>query len=728
MKNIIAFKKGLFIPDLNDKGILDSLQIVASIQAELMNLGYILSKDAFNILKDSSNKFCISYYNEIIPFLNKTLGNSKNYQPFYKNFPTQVMEMSDIELYLNAIIHYWSCGTWKPTYELKERGYAFENVEFKEIKLGTEKDFTNIFTKLVSINQSLTEDDKEIVEWFIKNYNVNKILPEVINFKETLCLLASNNVDVPIKTTTDVLRIATYMSGGDISLPHIPKVTINEVRNNRKEYFFNNLKESQIKERESFKFKKFNRKERKYLLGLLEKSNLDTSEMQIYLGRWLRLGEILHPGEYKNKFFITYITFDKLRNQGKVIDVKGQIESYKYEKIRTFNSQVNQAFNKNFYNGVNLLATRPGEFARKLDWIIRNCRSKIEININDVNFVLNKFLKISNKISNKVLFELYKHFENRTKENYVRSIMIKGKKSKMKILDPLPPLNIKIVDNIKNIIKECLINKFKKYELLGNVYIDENLKNIPLPFSMRSINTSIKTYIRGTRIPYNKDAKVIRPFIHWFDEKGNEDLDLSVGFYDKNLNGITHISYTNLKDNNLNSCHSGDVRMRQGACAEYVDIDINKCKENNVRYAIVQVHNFQDRPMHTMKDCVFGLMEREFPESNKIFVPKTITNCMTISNESSTVNICIIDLENNCYIWADIECQNSGLSNFESTKDKTLDVLKSLTQDISFSVYDLLKLHAEARGYLVFSKEEADIIFNFEDFYTDYAKIGTYMN
>ena len=695
-KNIIAFKKGFVVKQEKTA----SYQEQMSIQAELMQFGFILNKEALESVS-------VSWFEEVLPFIKKSLGASKNYTPFYKNFPTQVMEMSDCELYMNAICHYFSLGTWEPEYKLIERGFKFENVKFKTIKLGTEQTFENIFTTLVSINQSLTEDDKSIVEWFVENSLNNKVklvMPESVPFKETLCMLASYGLDVPVKTTTDVLRIATYMSGGDISLPSLPKVTIKEVKQNRKSWYFQNIKDFQVEAREKFKFKKFKRAERKYILGLLEKSNLDLGEMKLKLGRWLRIGEILHPGEYKSKFPQSFNAFKTLREDA--------------GSARTYHSLVDEAFQKDYKQGIKMLSKRPGEFARKLDWMLRT---------HDSEFVLNTFKELSDKVSTKVLWELYNHFLKRNSSS-PRTIMIKGKSSKMTQLETLSPMSNILINKIHNTILEGVKKHFSKLDGFGNVWIDENLKKVPLPFAMRSVNSSVQTYIRGTRIPFNKDAKVVRPYIHWFDEDGQEDLDLSAGFYDKNLKAVEHISYTNLRSHKLNSCHSGDVRYRQGACAEYVDVDVQKCLNAGVRYVIVQVHNFQQRPMHTMKDCVFGLMEREHPESNNVFVPKTISNAMKLANESSTVNICIIDLKEREYIWADLECQSRGLANIESTGDYSEMVLHSLISSTDkLSVYDLLTLHAEARGKVVSDKEKADTKFEYEDMVTSYEKIATYM-
>lgn len=704
-KNQIAFQRGFLVPDETTSKIKSILtkQEKLSIQAELMQFGYMLSDEALDVVT-------IAWFNDVMPFLKKTLGVG-DYRPFYANFPKQVMELSHAELFMNAILHYWSDGVWEPAYELRERGYKFEATKFSIIKLGTESDFDKIFTTLVSINQSITENDKQIVEWFIENRKDSLVMPKTIPFKETLCMLAGKGLNVPIANATDVLRIATYFSGGDISLPAIPKITIGEVWSNRKSVFFHALKQSQIDAREKAKFKNLNRARRKYLLGLLENTNIDLGEMKLKLERWLRLGEVLHVGEYKNRFPKSFEAFDMLRNHAK--------------SIKTFESKIEAAFEKAYVTdepndlkaALNLLSRRSGMFARRLDWLLRTF---------DNTVVLEAFEKIAINVSKKVLWELYNHFLNRDTSN-PRTIMIKGKKARKVTLETLPPMSKITINKIQNTILRCVAQHFSKLESLGEVWIDEKLKKVPLPTAMRSVNTSVKTYVRGTRVPFNENAKVIRPYIHWYDQLGIEDLDLSAGFYDANLRSKSHLSYTNLKIDKYNSCHSGDVRHRRGACAEYVDIDIATCLAQGVRYVMVQVHNFQNRPMHTMKDCVFGIMEREFPETDKIFVPKTITNAVAVANESSTVCIAILDLQEREYIWLDLELESSGLANLESTSNMVGQLIRGTVNNTQLSVYDLLSIHAESRGKLVKDVNKAKTKFEYEDFVTSYDKVATFM-
>lgn len=703
-KNIVALQNGLVVVP---NGSSDNDQLAASLQAELMNLGFILEETAYKAVSLASKQWISDFYSEIVPAMKKKMGAGHAFKPFYRNFPKQVMEMSELELFVNAFIHYLSGGKWEPSQKLEKRGIAFEKTNWKKIKLGTEKDFQGIFTRLCSINQSLTETDKETIGWFCDSYKDWLVFPENIPFKETLCILAAKGFDVPVKQATDVLRVAVYLSGGDISLPSVPSSKfIQTSKHGRRwsDYFLTQMNAARQAEREKFKFKKFSRPERRMIMTLLEKTTLDLSEMQGRLGRWLRLGEILHVGEFRNKFPRTFMAFGSLRNQ----DERG--------RIRTFHGQVDLAFKEHWTKGIKVLSTRPGEYARKLDWMLRSFEPKQ---------VLDTFVYVGNKISSKVLFELYSHFDKRSNPDSCRSIIIKGKRAKMKVLEPLPPMDAKLVSSVKDSILKIIRKKVGNLPPLGNVWIDERLKDVPLPMAMRSVNAAIKTYIRGTKIPFDADCKVIRPFLHWFDAAGEIDMDLSVSFHDEDLKMLNHISYTNLKINEYGSCHSGDIRCRRGACAEYVDVDINTCLKRGVRYALVHAYNFNGGAMHEVKDCVFGMMEREHPEAGRIFVPKTISNCMALANESPSVFVCVLDLEKRNYIWVDLETERFGF--LENNASMSMDVINSILQGSNISVYDLLAIHAKARGEMVSSPENAKTKFDWETLVTSYSEIAQYM-
>lgn len=698
MRNVIAFQKKMVVTP--NTGV-DNRNLAMMVQAELMQFGYMLNQEALDQLGHADAADIKDFHNEVIDYLKEMTGGKRDYRPVYSGFPQQVMEMSECELWINQLIGYWTGGTFNANEWTKTKGTAFEHVKYKEILPGTEEDFKHIFTSLVKSGTSLTPADMRIIKWFVNNYLFLEF-PEVIPFKENLCTILGllseigrgfEGVKLPKLTTTDVLRVVVYLSGGDISLPALPprKVKLGRYRSS---YIDN-------PEREKFKFKKFSRKERKFILDLLEHSNLDLRDMVLKDQRWIRLGEILHPGEYKSTFPRTASAFERLRN----------------EKVVSWYGQVQKAFDVSFVQGLQKLSERPGEFLRRLDYLVRTYN--VPTNIQQI---LNVFSKIGINSSNKVLFEVYDHFEKRRDFVTNRKIMIKGARRHTELPD-LPAISKEIVDLIQSKIFDILKEKFSILPELGDCYIDEELKKVPLPTNMRSLNDSLVPIIRGTRIPFGTGKKVIRPFIHWFDDYGSKDIDLH-GFL-IGPGGSTSFGYNGIHSSTL-GCYSGDVRYRQGACAEYVDIVVDQALAAGFKYFIMIAHNFNGDKLADIKECVAGVMEREFPESNKTWLPSTIQNSMLLKSGGNIALVAAYDLVSREYIHLDIDVDEDYRFVSGSLGKDFMNEIDLYLVPPKLSVYDLLKWHVEARGRIV-SKETATTHFLFEDFSSSYVKTIEFM-
>jgi hypothetical protein len=736
MRNIIALRNGFIdapASAFKTKRVAGA-QLAYSVQAELMNVGYMLDQKGIETLSVSTATDVKKFHTDVISHIKHMLGDDKKYRPFYVNFPDDVLKMDALDLYVNAVLHYWSLGTWEPAQELKDRGVAFESINFKILTTVSGDEWLHkIGDELSSFSKPLDDARVSDLVWICKNTSYK---PKNISVRETLCRLAAEGVNVKITSPTDVLRIAHHLSGGDIALGGIPKTTKKLTRVSRTMWnpvldrALIETKNDELKsERDSFKFKKFTRAERKQLLGLLESlNNIDVSEMARYLGRWIRLGEILHPGEYAAKFPRTFTAFQRLRNQDT-------------NKVRTYAGRVDIAFKSSVEAGLQVLVERPGEFARRLDYLLRSY---------DQALVLDTFAQVIDKVSSKVIFELFDHFESRRVKS-PRMVMIKGRGASSKVLEDLPALHPKTVDRAQEMVLASLKNRMKALPALGNVYIDEALRDAPVPYSMQSSSEGLTTLVRGTRTPFKDDAHTLRGFVHWFDEHGHLDLDLAAGFYDANLNLIQEIAYYNLysganyanytradwnrvssnpevTDPNTGAVHSGDIRHRVGSCAEYVDVPIAKTIKAGARYVIYTVYNFNGHSFESVPECTFGVMERTSPGSNEIFEPRTISTAIKLKAKGNSVLPVAFDLEKKQWIWMDMEHDGRGCPNLAhdvSSKKK----LQAMLGSVKLSVYDLLKMHVEARGGdLVSSKKKADVSFEAADFRTDYTKLTPYMS
>jgi len=698
-KNTIAFQHGfLIVPSIG----VDNRSMAMNVQAELMKFGYMLNEDAFKQLGYSDAADIKAFHSEVISMLKRLTGGEYNHTPIYPGFPQQVMDMTERELWMNQLIGYWSGGSFTPNAWTKRRPEAFEHVKYKIISSGNEESFKKIFILLTSSGNSITKVDMETIKWFLNNYRP-LVFPEIIPFKENLCTIfgeciknniSFKNVQFPKLTTTDVLRIAVFLSGGDISLPAVPK----QVKQVSTYYRYSKIHNLKREKREKFKFKKFSRSERRKILELLENSNLDVREMVLKDQRWIRLGEILHPGEYKNSYPRCYRAFDKLRNQ-KIISWYGELQA---------------AFNQSFDVGLTKLSERPGEFLRRLDWLIRSN------GVERRQSILNHLAKIAVNSSNKVIFEVFSYFEGRNVPTQ-RSVFIKGARKKTP-LPSLPPLKEHVIEAVQQTLISALKEKFTKLSELGDCWIDEELRKIPLPTNMRSMSESLVPIIRGQRIPMASEKNVIRPFVHWLDKYGDMDIDLH-GYLIGNKQSV-FFGYNGIHSNKI-GCYSGDVRNRKGACAEYVDININEAVNAGFKYFLIVPHNFSN-PSFKNNQCVVGVMEREYPESNESWLPETITNSMVINSDARTVLAGAYDLIAREYIHLDLDFGDFSTYVNDYSSTELFKALQSYLELPKLSVYDLLLWHIEARGRLV-SKESAQTHFLFEDFSSSYTKTIEYL-
>ncbi len=132
-KNTIALYKGFVSFSVSTE---NNFNLGLTVQANLMQYGYMLSEKALGYLSSASRNEVIQFNDEAVEFLKENMGGRYDYQPLYKNFPEEVMSMSDCELFFNQIIHYLSNGEWSPESVEMERPVKFENIKFNIYAVG----------------------------------------------------------------------------------------------------------------------------------------------------------------------------------------------------------------------------------------------------------------------------------------------------------------------------------------------------------------------------------------------------------------------------------------------------------------------------------------------------------------------------------------------------------------------------------------------------------------
>lgn len=669
------------------------LKYVASIMKNIEGLGYTLSKKLVVRLQTLDIEKIGKIERLVVKTLREMTGANKNYRPMYPNFPVQVMEASEAELYVNAILHYF--GDWigvriMPKYQKEKRDEIKDRVgKLKLIDLGSEKDFGNIFTSLVSANASISETDKEDLMWFAANYrkDIKDLMPNRIPQKETMAYVASlimpfkdaAEILSPLfKTATDVLRFAVALSDGDVSLAT------------------------------NTKFRNFSRSERRFLLGLLNNAGSITEDMIRYKKRWIRLGEKIHPGEFKDTHKKCYKAFDVIRNN---------------KPFKTFGNTVEQGLLEKHYSKpgalvalVGVLKQRPGELARRLDKLLRDATGQ--------KTILDAFAECADKISTPVLLQVMKHFACRNDEKDVSDIRVffpKGNVAKVKAIDnTLPPIKN---ESCLIVVKECekaLVNRFKKLDPIKNVYVDKALDSYLVPFSQRSASKALKTLVRGSKIPLPTGGKnTVRFFLWWKDigtgYDGRVDIDLSAIIFDENWNYVDHISYTNLRSACFNACHSGDITSAPKGACEFIDMDLSAVEDCHIaRYVMMTLTSYTTQPYCNLPECFAGWMMRSHSKSGEIFDARTVANKVDLAADTTICIPVIFDMKERNFIWADIALKKDPnySNNIQGNMSSMAIMGKAMVELKKPNLYDLFRLHAKARGKLVKDKKEADTVFS----------------
>lgn len=663
----------------------DTQRYLVTMTKNIETLGYTFSNQLFNKLKTLTKEELFEFYKELVSELKKNIGADVQYNPMYPNFPESVMEENEMQLYMNAIIHYWSYGTILPCEEKNERLPLFDETKVKVIDSGEWEDLYEIFDNLCRSKTSISQTDKEDLEWIMKNSNVK--FPDEIPLKENVALIGkiyvesnplatADKLQKLFKTATDVLRLITAMSDGDISLAT------------------------------NTKYRSFKRKERRLLLELLDNCGNIQEDMLRYKNRWIRVGERLHPGEYKTgQYSNARLAFDKLRNN---------------EKIQIFNSKVDYNMkDKKFENAILLLQKRPGELARRLDHLLRTVDKK--------NIVINTFKDVANKVSTPVLLQIKEHFKNRQDELSTRVFFPKGCLARSYAIEnKLPDIDKKYCDAIVKICENALVEIYKSKDFMGNVYLSDEYKNYIVPFSQRSASKSLKTIVRGSRIKLKENAKAMRAFIWWTNTDDERvDIDLSATVFDENWNYINHVSYTRLRDDEMYIHHSGDIinggDVNGIGVSEFLDVDIESVVDANGRYVVYQVYNYSEQTFGNLPHAMFGWMERENVDSGEIYEPRTVAQKMDLTSQSKVCIPVIFDCVERKFIWCDMNVSLDGChhhrggNNVESNLMGVAATCYSIVNMKKPNLYDLIDLHIRARGLRVENKEEADIVFDIDE-------------
>lgn len=647
---------------------------VAMVQKETEALGYVLSQAAIERLSTLSIEQLTQVLRELRKHLAPMTGAHRKHRPLFPDFPKGSMRLAEAELYLRAVYHYlthrrlYLRQPWQTTPLLHGRAP-------REIELGTMEDFEAICTGLAAAPTSLSAQDKADLSWFIKQYQaqVFRLLPEQIAFKENLAVIgagllryapgaaANAFVGARFKTATDLLRLAVALNDGDVSLA------------------------------EPTRFKAIKRGQRRLLLDGLEVCGDPTEDMRRWRERWKRLGEVLHPGDYRERCPNTWRAFQVLRGD---------------QPFDSFNQAIERELEQGRTDAVaQRLRARPGELARRLDHLLRGDAP--------VQAVLGHFRAVAGQVSTPVLLQALSQFEHRG-QSPLRTFFPKGDAARAWTLhDRRARIEPQVLAEVIAICRDALRARFAQRAPLGRCYLDPALADMRVPLVQRSASRALRTLVRGSRLPL-PDTRFIRLFLWWTNGRERTDIDLSAAFFDRDFVFRDVVAYYNL--NGYGGHHSGDIVDAPQGAAEFIDLDLARLRELGMRFVVVSIHSFTNQPYCDLPECFAGWMARSDADSGEPFEARTVEDRLDLASNQQSCLPFVLDLQTDRIVWTDI-----GLGGFPRWNNAANHlsgislILRAMTALTTPDLHTLFELHARARGELVDSPEQADTVFSMSE-------------
>jgi len=674
LKIALKYRSSIFIMDSSSTVLEDidinnykqSIKETIAYNQILNNLGYTIDSHLL--------KLVLRYNLNLIDiiFILEEFKGARSYKTFYPNFPEEVYNMSEFELYFNAIIHYLSLGEYYPDIDKKPRQTDIDVLNFKRIGIIDINGMIEILCDLLSTNDSLSDFDKESVKVLIAHfgeiYDINTIN---IPYKENLCYVVeyTDNLEL-LKTPTDILRYCTYLSGGDVSLT------------------------------ENTKFKSLSKSLRRRITNRLDKV-FNVDDFKRHKNKWIKLTHSLHCGEFLK--------------QSKFSDV---LRSFRNNKnVESLSTIINESLkNKDYHSAINSLMKKPGEYVRNIVTLIN-----ISDGYNSGKLGIDNLEECISEVSTRVLLQAKGHLQVILKGYDSRLVFPKGSTSKVRRVQfkKFTDWQLQLVQDYLNCINSHLRLRLQGTSEGKKVYIDERLSQYTLPTQQRSVSEGQFSYGRGSKIDLEDKNKniTLRMFCHWI----GQDIDLSATLYNDKFEMVTHCSFQQLKIKELEIVHSGDITRAPNGASEFIDITMNKVVKSEVRYITLNINVYSGPTFKEHKECFAGFMLRERPNSNEIYDPKTVKYSMKLDGNSKVAVPFIFDIETKQIIWTDLYFRNGGMHhNTVINNDVNVsDVLRSIVNlTDKTTLKDLFSMYY-APSQLTFDIDNADMLYVTDEYEDD---------
>ncbi|RKR92214.1 hypothetical protein BDK92_6649 [Micromonospora pisi] len=371
---------------------------------------------------------------------------------------------------------------------------------------------------------------------------------------------------VGVDTTTDVLRLACQVSGGDASL-----VT-------------------------PTRFRAFRRPERRMLLAALDRvvggSPDKLGDVVRYAERWKRLGERLHPHEY-DQWPHAREVFAVARGERRVRNLAGRAEA----AIRV--GAIGPA--------ASVLSAAPGLLLRSADRLLRLASAA------ERTAVVEAVTGALGSASGRVLLSLREHVDNRLTPASARMYASRSRNAWVGP-DDRPPLPAGLVAELSLLLDAEISARLPTPE--RPLVVDPEVLDVALPLSGKATEGGFAVLPRGSRASVS--GELLRFFTYWRQTSRRTDYDLSVLLLDDAFHSAGQVSWTNYQHDGV--VHSGDVTDAANGATEFIDVPLTA----HGHYVVPQVNIYAGESFDEVAESMFGYQTRTRDQLGAPFDARTV--------------------------------------------------------------------------------------------------------